>query len=292
MRRLTCFLTLGLATAAAQFSDRALAIFPDGTEVEIYSQSTGSTQLNAQGVIGIGPGAGKQDMVFRVVRDRDNKDLFAYNLEASRGSSPDTVMIRIDPVNPFGDALPSRPSSGPHLPTVAAVREFPNVKIGEVVTLDILFNPSTGEKIYDVLRPLTGEPGHLEVTPGRLREEISLRDITVKVNGRTAPASASWMVGRAMRIDIPGHGAYVIAIHEPHVPPIYAFAAAGEAEGKTARWKIDGDRVEITSGTNVLTQASSGVLWIYHDGHFRSQDQPNTVKVQTADSADWLIPKK
>lgn len=302
MRRLACFLTLGLAMAAAQFSDRALAIFPDGTEVEIYSQSTGSTQLNAHGSIGIGPGAGKQDMVNRVVIDADNNGLFAYNLEASRGASPDTVMIRIDPLHPVTEAgmlkwqttNPRAPHfSGAHIPTVAAVREFPNVKIGEVVTLDILVNPSTGEKIYDVLLPLLGPSGRpLTVTNGPAREEISLRDITVKVNKRTVPASASWMVGQAMRIDIPGHGAYVVAVHEPHVPPIYAFTAAGGAAGKTARWKIDGDTVEITSATNVLTQAPSGVLWIYHDGHFRPQDQPNTVKLQTAESADWLIPKK
>lgn len=302
MKGLACFLTLGLATAVAQFSDRAIALFPDGTRIEIHSEATGSTRLNAQGSIGIGPGAGKQDMVDRLVIDRDNNGLFGYNLEASRGSSPDTVMIRIDPLNPameadmlkWQTANPRAPHfPGTHIPTVAAVREFPNVKIGEVVTLDILVNPSTGEKIYDVLVPLLGPSGGpLSVTSSRSREEISLRDITVKVNNRTVPASASWMVGPAMRIDIPDHGAYVIAIHEPRVPPIYAFTAAGGAEGKTARWKIDGDTVEITSATNVLTQASSGVLWVYHDGHFRPQDQPNAVKLLTADSADWLIPKK
>ena len=37
--------------------------------------------------------------------------------------------------------------------TVAAVRDFPAVKRGEAVMVDILQNPATGEKIYDVLRP-------------------------------------------------------------------------------------------------------------------------------------------
>jgi hypothetical protein len=298
-RSLGMLLALGPAILQAQFSDRALAIFPDGTEVEIYSEATGSTQLSAQGAIGIGPGAGKQDLVNRIVLDRDNNALFAYNLEASRGASPDVVSIRIEPLSRATEEgmLDRRNGarwlhvSGPHIPTVAAVREFPNVKIGEVVTLDILVNPSTGEKIYDVLFPLLGPPGHLEVTSAK-REEISLRDITVKVNTRAVPASAPWMVGPAMRIDIPGHGVYVIGIHEPHLPPIYSFTAVGHADGKIARWKIDGDTVEVTSATNVLTQAPSGVLWIYHDGHFRSKDQPRTVKLQTADSVDWLIPKK
>jgi hypothetical protein len=300
MKRSVCVLfALGPAMLQAQFSDRALAIFPDGTEVEIYSAATGSTQLSAQGLIGLGQ-VNKQNLVNRVVVDRDNNGLFAYNLEASHGASPDAVIIRIDPLNPGIEAdmlkwYASNPHlprfSGSHIPTVAAVREFPNVKIGEVITLDILVNPSTGEKIYDVLLPLLGPPGHFEVTSAK-REEISLRDITVKVNNRVVSASAPWMAGPAMRIDIPGHGVYVIGIHEPHLPPIYSFTAAGRADGKIARWRIDGDMVEVTSSTNVLTQTPSGVLWIYHDGHFRSKDQPKTVKLQTADSVDWLIPKK
>lgn len=300
MRLIACFVTLGLATAAAQFSDRSLAKFPDGTQIEIHSEATGSTQLSAHGSIGIGPGTGKQDMVNRVVLDRDNNALFAYNLEASRGAAPDTVMIRIDPLSTETEKGmltywkdPRLPKiAGSHIPTVAAVREFPNVKIGEVVTLDILQNPATGEKIYDVLQPLLGEPGPLTVTNGRPRQEISLRDIAVRVNNRTVPAAPSWMIGNAIRVDIPGHGAWVIALQEPHVPEIYAFAAAGRADGKMLRLKMDGDTVEITSGSSVLTQAASGVLWVYHDAHYRSRDQSNTVKLQTAESADWLIPKK
>jgi hypothetical protein len=297
-RPLCMLLAVGPAILQGQFSDRAFAIFPDGTEVEIYSEATGSTQLSAQGVIGIGPGAGKQDLVNRIVLDRDNNALFAYNLEASRGASREVVSIRIEPLSRAAEeGMLDRNGahwlhvSGSHIPTVAAVREFPNVKIGEVVTLDILVNPSTGEKIYDVLSPLLGPPGHLEVTSAK-REEMSLRDITVKVNDRVVPASTPWMVGPAMRIDIPGHGVYVIGIHEPHLPPIYSFTAAGYADGKIAHWKVDGDSVEVTSATNVLTQAPSGVLWIYHDSYFRPKDQPKIVKVQTADSVDWLIPKK
>jgi len=282
MRRLLVLFALAPGVLSAQPAHRVLAQFPDGTAVEIYSESTGSSQLSSNGIIGIGPGWGKKDMVNRLVTDRGGNVLFGYNLEASHGASPDTVLIRIDPLYDF---------YGAHAPTVAAVREFASVKLGEVVTLDILLNPSTGEKIYDVLRPVMREPGSMQVSPSPSREEVSLKEIAVKLNNRVVQAPASWMIGAAVRIDIPGHGAYVVAVHEPHVPPMYAFKAIAHADGKILSWMIDGDYVEIASNSNVLTQAANGVLWVYHDARYRSQDQPNSVRLQTADSVDWLIPK-
>ena len=115
------------------------------------------------GEVGIGPGIGPQDVMSRVVIDSGNNILFAYSLEASRGKSLDTVSIRVGPISPAmeADILRRAKAARPprfadaHLPTMAAVRELPPVKIGEAVTLDILYKPTTGEKIYDVFRPIT-----------------------------------------------------------------------------------------------------------------------------------------
>ena len=156
------------------------ASFPDGVGLEIFTQTTGSSPIAPEGEMGIGPGIGSQDLVNRVVRDRANNILFAYNLEASRGVSPDTVKIRIEPISAASEAgmlkyeaSHGRPFSAAHLPTVARVREFSAVKIGEAVTLDILYNPSNGEKIYDVLRPISSSSSVLSVTSVVAPETIS-----------------------------------------------------------------------------------------------------------------------
>jgi hypothetical protein len=149
--------------------------------------------------------------------------LFAYNLEASRGASPGTVKIRIEPISARTEAsilsagAPGRPRySGPRLPTVAGVREFPAVALGQAVTLDILHNPSTGEKIYDVLRPIAGSSSQgMSVTSVAATETISLNRITIRVNGQAIPAPASWIIGGAVRIDTPHHGTFVIAASQP-----------------------------------------------------------------------------
>jgi hypothetical protein len=92
------------------------------------------------------------------------------------------------------------------------------------------------------------------------------------------------MIGAAVRIDIPRHGTYVVAAYDPS----HGFAASAHADGKTLSWTVGHDRVEITSGTNILTRADKGVLWVYHDSHY----QPDVVGLQSADTVDWLLPKR
>jgi len=294
----TAFVSVLLAVLAAVLhadGPRIMhASFPDGTGLEIFTETTGSTQIDSEGSMGI-----FQDVVNRMVIDRANNVLFAYNLEASRGTDKDTVMVRIMPFSDTAEAWQKDFAkiglhvSGQRFPTVAAIREFPAVKIGEVVTLDILYNPSTGEKIYDVLRPITGAGTNTSVVAVLARQTISLKQISIRVNGQAMSAPASWMIGAAVRIDMPGHGTYVVAADDPHsVSRDRTFATAAHAEGKTLSWTMGSDHVEITSATNVLTQSGTGVLWVYHDPLFRSQDQPNAVRLQAADTVEWLLPKR
>jgi len=229
--------------------------------------------------------------------DRANNILFVYNLEASRGASPGTVKIRIEPISAATEASVLKYEvatgrlrfSGAHLPTVAAVREFRAVKIGEAVTLDILYNPSTGERIYDVLRPITGSSPVMSVNSVVPQETISLKQIAIRVNGHPMSAPASFIIGSAIRVDIPRHGTYVVAASDPHeASPDHGFAAIARADGKLLSWAMGSDRVEITSSTNILTQTGKGVLWVYHDPHY----QPDVVGLQAADTVDWLLPRR
>lgn len=169
------------------------------------------------------------------------------------------------------------------------MREFPAVKIGEAVTLDILYNPSTGEKIFDVLRPITTPPSGTSVTVSPARETVSLKEIALRVNGRAMPVPASFIIGSAVRIDIPRYGTYVVAAYDPQeTSHEHGFAAVAHADGKTLTWAMGRDRVEITSSTNVLTRSGKSVLWVYHDPHY----QPDVVGLQSADTVDWLLPKR
>ena len=206
------------------------------------------------------------------------------------------MKIRIDPISAATEAgilryeaRQGRPFPSAHLPTVAAVREFPTVKFGEAVTIDILYNPSTGEKIYDVLRPIASSSPVMSVTTQPAPETIALQQIAIRVNGHAMPAPASFIIGSVVRIDIPRLGTYVVTANDPHETSAgHEFAAIAHADGKTLRWTMGHDRVEITSSMNVLTRSGKGVLWVYHDPHY----QPDVVGLQAADTVDWLLPKR
>jgi hypothetical protein len=286
-----------LATVLRADSQHVLrASFPDGTGLEIFTETTGSSQIDIGGEMGIGPGVGHKDLVNRIVTDSAHNILFVYNLEASHGASPNTVMIRIEPISAASEeymlkraATAGQTFPSGHLPTVAGVREFAAVKMGEAVTLDILYNPSTGEKIFDVLRPFLGATSHLTVSSAPASETISLKDVAVRVNGRAISAPASWMIGAAVRIDIPGYGAYVVAAYDPHgTSPNAVFSAVAQADGKSLSWTMGKDRVEISSSTNVLTRPGKGALWVSHDPHY----QPDVVGLQAADTVEWLLPRR
>jgi len=301
---------VAIGALRAETPNRGIAWFSDGSGLEVYTESTGSTHPSRVGAIGLGPSTGpKELLVNRVVVDEGNTILFAYNIEASRGAERGTVAIRILPIAPKAEAsyleMAGKNSwpkfSGTHLPTVAAAHEFPSVRIGEAVTLDILFNPPTGEKIFDVLRPIAGPspcPGNMCTTSASADkslppQEISLKQMTLQVNGKPLRAPPATITGAAVRVDIPGHGAYVLTAYEPELAmPAYAFKAIAEADGKTLRWSMDGDSVEIVSQSNVLTGVPVGTLWVYHDPRYRSRDQPDLVGLRNADKVEWLLPKK
>jgi hypothetical protein len=269
------------------------ASFPDGAALEILTQTTGSSPIDPRGSMGIGPGAGSQDLVNRVVIDRAGNILFAYNLEASRGAASGFLKIRILPISPASEAIIIKSSgmdgkprfTGAHLPTVAAVREFPVVRMGQAVTLDILQNPSTGEKIYDVLRPVNASAPVMSVESVPAQQTILLNRVAIRVNGKPMAAPASLVMGEVIRIDIPRYGAFVLVASDPHRAN---FTKTARADGKTLTWTTGADRFEITSAANVLTQSDLGELWVYEDRH----QQPDVVALQSANTVDWLLPRK
>jgi hypothetical protein len=129
----------------------------------------------------------------------------------------------------------------------------------------------------------------MSVSVAPARETISLNNITLRVNERAVSAPASFIIGSAVRIDIPGHGTYVVAAYDLHgTSREREFSATAHADGKTLSWAMGGDRVEITSSTKVMARSGNGMLWVCHDPHYR----PDVVGLQAADTVEWLLPKR
>src|ERR1700689_3392552 len=214
IKRFPILLAAALLAFAQKDEPRKLrAYFLDGTGGEFGQEAPGATGLPWHG----GGVSVSDEGIERVVSDKDGNILYAYFVEAWAGPQAGAVTIRIKPLNKETETSlrshpgPSWHTTGP-IGTVAGVREFPGVRKGQAVRLEILYNPSTGEKIYDILRPSTdvspmpsGHPGADAALAG---EELSFREIALVVNGQKTAAPAGWLTGAAARLYLPGHGAY------------------------------------------------------------------------------------
>jgi hypothetical protein len=285
--------------ASAQPNDprKLRAWFPDGTGVEFDTETTGSTSQSSSG----GALVVNDQGIHRVVSDKDGNILYAYRVEAFAGPQPGTVTIRIKPIDAEYEALvrsrgqkglktAGKAPSGP-IATVAGVREFPGLSKGQAVTLEILYNPSTGEKVYDVLRPSTDispvTAGHAGADSAPAAEELSFREIAMVVNGEKTAAPSGWLTGAAARLYLPGHGAYFLSSYQPKTAQVFRHLVY--ADRHNLEFAIDGDFIRITSSGNVLTRSESAVVWVYHDPKYRPQPESGAPDVVFADKVESLL---
>jgi len=119
----TCFALFVLA-ASARGSTFGVG-FPDGTTLRIEARSTGPNVQTPHG----GSVQSEGLVWHRVITGRQGV-LFAYDLEASRSSGGNGVHIRVSPV---GATFAQKLAAGRVVPTVAALRDFPEVKYSESV---------------------------------------------------------------------------------------------------------------------------------------------------------------
>jgi len=257
----------------------------NGVGVAIHTESsTSQSPLSTSGAVAVG----NDSVSYRIVLDRDNKPLFAYELEL-RGSPMNGVRVTIKPADQEKlralDWLKGKVVAD--VPTIAAVRAFPPLRLGDEVHVDIMYNPKTGEKLWDVLR-MTPEaqpapkPGKVFTGP-----QFSWEGVKVAIDGKiVADRSANWMIGEAMMIRMPGRGEYYMALKPPAGFP---FKPSGWVDHNVLRFRADGERVEITGKSNLLMKSETGTVWIYHVPEARAKRRTDTVDITCSGDVDLLM---
>ena len=263
------------ALAADAGHENLRAWYTDGTCVEFYSEATGgTTPTSTSGTVIVD----NTNTVHRVVKDARGNVLFAYDVVARRAAGPkDTFVLQIRPAGAYTIGMAR---------TVSAIRDFPAVKLGEAVKVDILQNPATGEKIYDVLRP-SDDPLPPASTHTAPSDEFVLGDMQIVIDGeKFAWQTGAVTSGAAARIYVPGHGAYFLSVTDAP-----GFHEAAHVNREKLTFQLDHEHVEITLQRNVLNKSASHVVWVKHDAGFAAAD-PKAMEVMTADKVELLMPKK
>jgi hypothetical protein len=230
------------AVACAVKAGSLSLTYPDGTSLTIEIASTGATVLGSYN----GAVESQGTVWNRVVYDKTGKAIFAYAVDAGREAVPWTFFVRIKPV----DEAYARKLRAGGVPTVSSPRQFDAIQSGQSVALDILQNPSTGEKIYDLLRP----------SPAAKPGELAFDKVSITVNGQAVKElEGAGISGAGVLIYIPGHGAWILAESERA-----GFRQLGHVDGGRLWFEIDGDKVEIQSKGTVAS-AGKNVVWVRHE---------------------------
>jgi hypothetical protein len=257
----------------------------NGAGVAIHTESSASqSPLSTSGAVVVGD----DSTSYRIVLDRDNKPLFAYELELRKGPL-NTVRVTIKPADREKlhalDWLKGKLAGD--VPTIGAVRAFPPLRLGDEAQVDIMYNPRTGEKLSDVLR-VTPEaqpapkPGKVFTGP-----QFSWEGVKVAIDGKiVADRSGNWMIGEAIMMRVPGHGEYYMALQPPAGFP---FQPSGRVDRNVLRFRADGEQVEITGRSNLLMKSETGTVWIYHVPEARAKGRADEVDITCSGDVDLLM---
>jgi hypothetical protein len=234
---------------------------------------------------------GDGNVVHRVIADMNGIPVFAYDIEAFRNGQ-DLLTLRIKPLDPSYELWiredMSKTGSNSQLPTFSAARDVSGIHTGDTVSIDILQNPNTGEKLFDLIRVTIDMPPQVRGPEWSL----TLTHMQVLVNGRPiVPESerGGSIGGAAARIYIPGNGAFILSL----VPVPNRFQQAANVERNRVAFMSGEDRIEVVSDENLLGQPERGQLWILQLPGYKpgNKDEVDHVQVMTAGSAERLIPR-
>jgi hypothetical protein len=283
-----CLLPLAVFAAHAQNTKlpNELGFSFNGAAIALHTESSrANSPLSTSGSVVVGA----FDGAHRIVLDKESKPVFAYDIEL-RKTAPGAVTLRIKPIDQqkvrTEDWYPKGKLTG-DIPTLTGAREFPPLQIGDAVQVDILYNPGTNEKLWDVIRVVEGLEEHLQQRLKTPTGRFSFDRVKITIDGRMLyERRNSWMIGSAMKMVVPGHGEYYFLL-EPTTD--FPFQASGWVDHNVLRFKAAGESVEITGMSNLLQHAEFGTVWVYHVPEAKVARKAQSIDFTCADNMNQLL---
>lgn len=209
-----------------------------------------------------------KNTVSRIIVDIKRKVYFGYDLTVTPQAEKRKYKVAIKPLSydtSGWDYLSQMPAQS--LP--AYPEEF-TVEDGDVITLDILENPLTKAKIYDLIK-ITDEyrvDGHyflerkvpLDFTIDKV--EMQLRSFELFVNGEKREGGFALNIsGKNLYFQLADKGFFVLS---PIPREGYNFQKIGVIQDKVIKFTFNSDEYKLVSKIPVLCSGGNWNLWIFH----------------------------
>lgn len=282
---LTALILLMLVAVGASAQDlRGPLILPvaDGGFV-VFKNGVSSTNLKQ--VTSPAPAAtlqsyafvGQDRLIHRILEDGAGQPVFGYDLWISSSRLTKEFRIVVKPLDSrFATEFRTRnvDSRGAArfetISTVPGASEQQTLTDGDALSLDLLVNHSTGEKIVDVVK-VAFDRSSLEANELRPPRDFTLEALELSVsnhrlliNGKLAAAGKSSNItsGALLWFSVQDQGRFIFSL----VPRAgYEFQKIGVVEGDRIEFTFNGDRYEWLSSVPIVGVRGRWNLWVLAD---------------------------
>ncbi|HEU4936325.1 MAG TPA: hypothetical protein VFT39_07730 [Vicinamibacterales bacterium] len=257
-------------TAAPPAAAQVSVVMHSGIKVEMTARIEPGSVRIPSGVMAIHIGR-----FHRVVQDRSQRRYFAYDVLVEPKIDSRAFQVRIEPFSLSATDL-DRMEVDPSWTYVPLLKYplVPDVRAGDSVAIDLLENPTTGQKVVDyfVFKRADATAG-AELSPVRdlslADVQLRLDDLRISVNGSVLDASTrvgGSISGAALWFYLPQRGRFVMSL----VPnPKLGFRRAGEVTNALLSFTDGSDRYDIKSTAPIAPASGRFNLYVLRDSKWR-----------------------
>ncbi len=205
----------------------------------------------------------------RFIQDDKNKRTFGYEVVLEPSADGRTAQLRIeplrDPEHAFrnGWSMGSLPVGLPKYPVI------PGLRLGDTVAIDLMVNPSTGQKLVDYLTLFragtSGEPPH-DFSLGDVWITIDKPSLLIDGKPLTSTPRDSEVAGKAIALSISGRGGYVFSLFPNEK---LGFRRNGTIESKTLTFQDGGATFRIECAAPIAPGPGPYNLYVAHSSAIR-----------------------
>lgn len=287
-------------TVSAQ---QAIMGFDNGINVIIKVEKTGENQ-NLSNIFS--SSGTDENIVHRVMIDRKNKLYVGYDLEILPTSDTKQFNVLIKPltvneditktINKFGESNNLFLRSIPKYPGMITVQD------GDTISLDVLENLQTKEKISDSIRVTRdkqklgnyiSDGNNIKGKAFTINDvQMSLLGFEAYINDEKVKSSGGGMIGSVIWIYFPDKGRFILS---PIEQPTAGFQKIGLINDKTITFNYAGVDYKLISNKPVLGSGGKWNLWVMFDENYKPSkilSSGTSISFGAADKAEYLFDNK
>ncbi len=201
----------------------------------------------------------KNGIFHRILRNSSTQILFGYDLEVKPVSGLYHVITKpLDPV--YARTLQKDP-----IPTLSATNDVVS-SAGGTMLLELLFNPSTGQKLSDVIKLVDLTGMRTDAPSDGLLHMNDIEMWSYQTN-LTSEKVSGGVTGPNMEVYLPNHGSFFFTLTQPKDYP--QFQKVGTIDGKQLKFIWANRPYELISNEPILSNAGTAEVWVYYDPQYK-----------------------